>query len=537
MSQSPWRVLPKGIVAEYLDESEFRGILEKRFAVPPDHLGILIRDGQLIDAFEGGHFASGGIWESLKSLLGGRHAIRFLVVDLKPFVHRSLVDGISQDGQDVQGELVLEMQVNGKKPADVIGLLGGKSTLTAGDVHERLGTHLSARVLEPELRRHAASELRGNVGLQDRIQAEILREVERLAGDLGLSLRSATLLWARTGEEQMLVRQRMLELEDMEAELDHQLVQRKRQRERSSTVFELQADLAEATARSNATVELESLLALNKLKVVDVRTTAERAAELKSLEHEAEVARRKRVALRQSQLEGASDQVERQRIELDLRRLNSEFELERKRAELELRSLELQLGRGGQMEDLKVAEASWDLQRKKLEATQGLEMSRDRERHALHTDQQRLAHEADLAKLRQQQHAEIEKLRLQGSMTPDQLLAIQAGLSPEVARVFAERARSEGSQASEKEAILREMVAMARQDSSRAAGQAESVVNAAFGRLAEVRGAAKGADSAPVAKPAVPSAPNTAEETCPSCHHLIHLGDRFCKVCGNKLRS
>ena len=40
--------------------------------------------------------------------------------------------------------------------------------------------------------------------------------------------------------------------------------------------------------------------------------------------------------------------------------------------------------------------------------------------------------------------AEIEKLRLQAAMTPDQLLAIQAGLSPEVARVFAERARSEG---------------------------------------------------------------------------------------------
>ena len=142
MSESNWHVLPQGTIADYLDEAEFRGVLQKKFAVPPDHLGILIRDGQLVDAFEGGHFTVGGVWESLKSLIGGKHAFRFLIADTKPFRHEALLSATTKDHQEVTGHLTLELQIDARKPADLLGLLEGRSTLTPGHVYDLSLIHI-----------------------------------------------------------------------------------------------------------------------------------------------------------------------------------------------------------------------------------------------------------------------------------------------------------------------------------------------------------------------------------------------------------
>ena len=112
------------------------------------------------------------------------------------------------------------------------------------------------------------------------------------------------------------------------------------------------------------------------------------------------------------------------------------------------------------------------------------EVNKDREKHALDSDRQRQEHEAQIAKMQQEQYGELEKLKLQSQMTPDQLLAVQAGLSPEVAKAFAARADAEGTHAKEKEAILREMVDLAKQSGADSADRIQDVVNTAFDRFA-----------------------------------------------------
>ncbi len=539
MSDSKWRVLPQGTIAEYLDESEFRGILQKTFAVPPDHLGVLIRDGELVDAFDGGNFSVGGLWEGLKSLLGGKHAFRFLIADTKPFRHEALLTAATKDHQEVTGHLALELQIDSRKPADVLGLLEGRSTLTPGHVYDRLAAHLQTRVVERELIGHDASDLRGNAGLQDRLQAELCREVERLIGDLGVTLRSATLSWAQTDEEAMALRHKQAELAEKDAQFEHELAMNALKRERAATTFALQAELQEDAARSDAETELQMLLQSNKLKLSDARNDAERAEELRELGHQAEVARKKRIEARQAQLDAATTDVERRKLELEIKRMDSDFELERRRQEMDLKQLEAKHARDNQLGDLDVAGNGWELQKRKLEGMQQLQLDKDREKHHLDSHRQRQDHEAQIAKMQQEQYGELETLKLQSQMTPDQLLAVQAGLSPEVAKVFAARAGAEGTHTQEKEAILREMVEMAKQGGTDTADRIQAVMNTAFDKVAPGGGVTPpAAASAGPGAPAGAAGQTAAEITeCPSCHHKVPVSDRFCKVCGKQMRS
>ena len=73
------------LLAEYVALDKFKGVLEQRLAVGPDTLAMLIRDGQIAEASAGAHFAIGGVWRTIKDAIAGRHALRLLIADLKPF--------------------------------------------------------------------------------------------------------------------------------------------------------------------------------------------------------------------------------------------------------------------------------------------------------------------------------------------------------------------------------------------------------------------------------------------------------------------
>jgi hypothetical protein len=333
----------------------------------------------------------------------------------------------------------------------------------------------------------------------------------------------------------MALRHKRTEFAEKDAKFEHEVAMNALKRERAGTTFAMQAELQEDAARSDAETELALLMQNNQLKLSDARNGAERAEELRDLGHHAEVARKKRIEARQAQLDTATTDVERRKLELDLKRMDSDFDLERRRSEMDLKQLEALHGRDNQQGDLKVADSAWELQKKKLEGMQQLQLDKDREKHALDSDRQRQDHEAQIAKAQQEQYGELEKLKLQTQMTPDQLLAVQAGLSPEVAKIFSERAGAEGTHAAEKEAILREMVDMAKQGGTDTADRVQAVVNTAFDKVT-LGGGSPPAPSSQAAKDGS-THPTGDTSECPSCHHKVPIADRFCNVCGKKMRG
>ena len=63
-------------LAEFIGADEIKTFFEARFEVPPDHLGLLMRNGQFVQAYKGAHFSVGGLFHQLKGLIGGLPAIR-----------------------------------------------------------------------------------------------------------------------------------------------------------------------------------------------------------------------------------------------------------------------------------------------------------------------------------------------------------------------------------------------------------------------------------------------------------------------------
>ena len=59
------------LLAEFIAPAEMKTFFEKRFEVPPDHLGLLMRNGQFVQAYRGAHFSVGGVWHQMKGLIGG----------------------------------------------------------------------------------------------------------------------------------------------------------------------------------------------------------------------------------------------------------------------------------------------------------------------------------------------------------------------------------------------------------------------------------------------------------------------------------
>ena len=46
-------------LAEFIREDELKTFFESRYEVPPDHLGLLMRNGQFVQAYKGAHFSVG----------------------------------------------------------------------------------------------------------------------------------------------------------------------------------------------------------------------------------------------------------------------------------------------------------------------------------------------------------------------------------------------------------------------------------------------------------------------------------------------
>ena len=205
-----------------------------------------------------------------------------------------------------------------------------------------------------------------------------------------------------------------------------------------------------------------------------------------------------------------------------------DFEADVRRQQLELQKLE-------RLQDLDVASAGHDLHAKKRGDLQGVALEKERAGQDISKDELLTRHAADSETQAREQQAELDKLRLQASMDPDQILAVQAGLSPEIAAVFAEKAKAGGA---DKEALLREMLQMSQQSGAQTTAQAQAMFDKAVDKLAEVGSAAAAAGAAAgAAGGAVSGGAAKGEAECPKCHVMVPVGDRFCKNCGNKMRT
>ena len=327
MASNPLVLSDPHLLAEFVRESELKSFFEKRFAAPPDLAALLFRNGQLIDTYAGAHFSIGGLVNAIKGAVGGDTHIAIMLADLKPFQLKLPIDAVSKDNVRISGVATLELQLNPDKPSNILGLMGGvsrrekaekkgKSTssasqlpsrraLTRNDVLERIAPHFTDRIIEAVVGRMNAVDIRGETGLQDKIQADMMKEAERICGDLGVLVRAASVTWAMNDAEREAFDRAKLAREQDALDYQLDLLQREVARQADATEFTIKTQLDLAKLESASEDELAHMVLQSEIEFLDAREMATRRQEMQVLAHEIEILRTESAARMKNNLSEA----------------------------------------------------------------------------------------------------------------------------------------------------------------------------------------------------------------------------------------
>ncbi|MEZ5938078.1 MAG: hypothetical protein R3C52_07645 [Hyphomonadaceae bacterium] len=474
MKSTQLTVSDPDLVAEFIRPDAFKAFFERRIEVPPDYMGLLMRNGQFVEAYKGAHFSVGGIFNQLKSIVGGSQSVSLLLADLKTFQVKSDFTALTKDKVEVAGCATIDLQINPERPQNIIGLMSGRKALSRADVAARIRDTLTDRVFEATISRMNAEEVRGNRGLQDLIQADTMKEIERVLGDLGVMIRHSSVEWALNDVEKAAIARAAAERSAEEAEYKFGQLRREMERQNETTEFQITSKFNQQKLELQSEHELERLVMDQEIDFVDARETGKRVQEMKVLQHEIELLKTERMFKFEQEIATATHQgVDMKVIEERKRKIERETQLLDKQHDLELRTLEDEYRRTRSVKDAStdasVAKTGFDVRKgeadtKAYETARSIETQIKADKAALdklaglndlqsRQDKQRLEERIRESELRHRQEmdkakleAQREETRLQhgGRMTPEQTLAVNAGLSPKSRKSWRNKRRRGG---------------------------------------------------------------------------------------------
>jgi hypothetical protein len=555
MASEPLVLTDPNLLAEFVRESEFKAFFEKRFATPPDLAALLFRNGQLIDTFKGAHFSVGGLATAVKSVVGGSTHIALMLADLKPFPVQFPVAALSKDSVEIAGVATLELQLNPDRPANILGLMGGvsrqqadeetgdfpmtgKTALTRMDVIERIAPHFNDRVFEAAIGRVKADEIRGDTGLQDKIQADLMTEVERICGDLGVMVRSASVTWAMNAVEREQFERAQVERQQEALDYELELLSRQVDRQSEATRIKVSSNVDLAKLESASEDELAQMVLKSEIEFLDAREEATRRQEMEALAHEIEVLRTERAAKMEGDLAETTHLTDLTKEAARLRNTERDIELLDAKHIGKMKEVgafsDQDIDDRKQRMDLEIskiaAKQSADNLRTLMELEQGVEdqkANRDIKVAGAATANKIAENKADA-------DSRVAQLQAGAKMTPEQIMAINAGLSPDVADVLKEQARANAKAGDDTMDSMRELIKGAAEE--RAASR-DHELNILKAGMAGASGVAHGAGGKAGGEASEGLSETSATVDCPKCGRTIPAKANFCTGCGHKMRT
>ncbi len=541
MDTTPIVLSDPRMIAEFMRQSEFKSFFEKRFAVPPDYAALLFKNGQLIDAFKGGHFAVGGLMNHLKGIVGGSTHIGMMIADLKPFMVQTPLKATSKDHVEIAGLATLELQIDPDKPSNILGMmhgvqraqadgeLPGRRALSKDDVLARIRPHLSDRVFEEGVGRVNAADIRGDRDLQDKIQADIMKEVERIVGDIGLIVRAVSIEWVVNSEE--IAAMQMAEASREQDRMDFRLEQIRREVEREGEASEiiLKSEVDAAKLQNASEDELRHMALNSEIEFLDAREGAKRRQELEALDHEIKSLEIERQAQFENQLANAQNQVELAEIKKRQTQIEADMALiQQKQADA--------MRKSGAFTELEITTAVQKQQAEHLARLQDMDLRAQNAEADIAIKMSNAKAANEIGKIKAEQQGKVDGIAAFRGMTPEQILAVNAGLSKDVAMVLSEQARAKGNSSAETMQAMRDMVEAATAAQIRSEEQARAMFKMGIdGAVGVAHGAA--GKAAPAAPGGAAQADGASTVECPKCETVNTLKAKYCKQCGHKLRT
>ncbi|ABI77583.1 hypothetical protein HNE_1634 [Hyphomonas neptunium ATCC 15444] len=553
MASMPLVLTDPNLLAEFVREAEFKTFFEKRFATPPDLAALLFKNGQLMDSFQGAHFSVGGLANAIKGVVGGSTHIAILLADLKPFQVSMSFEGVSRDNVEVAGLCTFDLQLNPDKPSNILGLmrgvarnereaeeegdLPGRKALSTLDVLERIAPHVSDRVLEAVISRTDAADIRGNTGMQDKIQADMMKEAERVLGDLGVLVRAVSVEWALNKVEIEAFKRAQI-ARDQDA-LDYQLglLKREMSREADATQFKLETSADLAKVQNATDDELAMMVLESEVRFLDAREAVTRRHEMEVLAHEVEILRTERAAKMENEIADAGHLIDLTKEASRLRKTEIEIEDLDARHVQNLKKMgvmtDLELNERRQRMELEIARLAQEQAAKNLETMMKLEAAGDDRAADRGMRVNKSETENKVALMKAEADARTAQLMAGSKMSPEQILAINAGLSPHVAEVLKEQARAQSSNSQESMEIMRELIKGASDERAVSRQHELDILKAGMTGATGVAHGAGGKEGGA----ADTSSNDAAKVDCPKCGRSMPAKANFCTGCGHKMRT
>lgn len=553
MASMPLVLTDPNLLAEFVREAEFKTFFEKRFATPPDLAALLFKNGQLMDSFQGAHFSVGGLANAIKGVVGGSTHIAILLADLKPFQVSMSFEGVSRDNVEIAGLCTFDLQLNPDRPSNILGLmrgvarnerdaeeegdLPGRKALSTLDVLERIAPHVSDRVLEAVISRTDAADIRGNTGMQDKIQADMMKETERVLGDLGVLVRAVSVEWALNKVEIEAFKRAQI-ARDQDA-LDYQLglLKREMSREADATQFKLETSADLAKVQNATDDELAMMVLESEVRFLDAREAVTRRHEMEVLAHEVEILRTERAAKMENEIADAGHLIDLTREASRLRKTEIEIEELDARHVQNLKKMgvmtDLELNERRQRMELEIARLAQEQAAKNLEMMMKLEATGDDRTADRGMRVSRSETENKVALMKAEADARTAQLMAGSKMSPEQILAINAGLSPHVAEVLKEQARAQSTTSQESMDIMRELIKGASDERAVSRQHELDILKAGMTGATGVAHGAGGKEGAA----ADTSTTDAANVDCPKCGRSMPAKANFCTGCGHKMRT
>ncbi|MEP0190004.1 MAG: zinc ribbon domain-containing protein [Erythrobacter sp.] len=548
MESNPLVLSDPNLLAEFAREDQFKTFFEKRFSSPPDLAALLFRDGALIDAFKGTQFTVGGLWENIKGVVGGSHHYAIMLADLKPFQLQFPIRGISKDKVEISGVATVELQLNPDKGGNILGLMRGVSrgnsdpetgetsatgrkALSVYDVMERLEPQFQDRIFEHVIGRHNADEVRGNRGMQDQMQADMMTEAERITGDLGLMVRNGSITFAMNDAERQEFEKARIERE--QAAMDHQLELLRRDVDRQGQATEVKIKSTKETLMLERASEDElNLMVLNsEVTFVDAREAAARRQEAEALEHQIFILGKERAAKFAIALEDQDHGFDVAKAQERTRAFLRDTELLETKHLITLNKLRTEAGietkEATAFSEIKIDDAQVG---SKQDQTRGWNEIAQENLAKLNDIESKKAEGETDRKIRESESEaqnRVAQMAAASGMTAEQIGAITASFSPEAAQAAIAQAQARAASGEKMVEIVRDMTAESREHEHR---MLETGMKGASGVAAGAGG--KGAAG-------YPGDPDGTPDTvdCPKCGTTLSAKTRFCTGCGHQMRT
>lgn len=530
-----------------INEWDVKGFLTKGLSVEHGTTGMVFQQGRFCGNVDAGNYDMNGFLKKVNNFNQTTPTSIVLIDTGDVELHLEAIKLHSREQLDV--DAIFKAVVRLRDPEQFFtNAFKGRTSLTVGYLAGSLTDELRM-ALQAYVGSKPVDELYNNGGLRKDVERQMQLELEPILERIGLDmvqLRFVDFFCPAYDPVRQKESQLYVDTRDVDIQIDRlKLTQRLRKTMTDEKVDALKTEKdfedfvrqtehemgIKAEMRTDEMARLKQEFSFNRNKTVllqEIEITGIRDGHERNRAREALIARienenREHEARLARSLAEAKNEADKRRVQMELDRLESEQDFWEAEKAIELR-------RKSELVQVEVDERQQQLEAKTLE------------------DRSKASAQALLSILDGPEADRILKLetfRAKEKLTPDQLLAMAAAGSPQVAQVLAEKYRTEATLSDERFKQLQEFMARQEAASREAADRLERVMNVAMaqmGMTATTRAQTPyagqtvvtpgGMGGAPIV---INSQPTREQRSCPKCHHMVPADSRFCPNCREKL--